>query len=495
MLGSSIRAFVRDESGGYTIWSLLWFMLYVCIGGLAVDVTDGYRNQTLLQSTADAAALAGVMSLPNESDAVAKALAYSADNMDPEVNGEVLKDAEVFVGTWDSDSRTFTAGGSEPDAVRVITRRDASNANPLGTNFLRIIGLWRFNINVEAVAVRYVPGCIRAFNSFVAGNRVDITSNNTLMNTCVHGQNLNQDPAHDYSVEIQNNGTIGTGTAFTMPNTDDMIDRPTVCSNEGLCQPGVVIYGDMMPADAFLIGDTLTGLVDPSGTSADLPDDLYSIDAETNELVNPDYEYITLGDCESCVEIPPPVEYDPITGEVIPPDPAATTYEYTGTLDPNRVYVVSCSNASDQFILPSADAQPVLQNVAVLSACRISGQAGTRLEGVLLASSATGNGKKWYEKSTVHFPAGVSFGAADNCAAGGGVRIYSAGSVHISASPEINGLEIVARGDVELTANGTADGINVQAGHDIKFTANADIGTGCSGETEITHAWHYRLVL
>ena len=45
------------------------------MGGFAVDMTDAYRNVTLLQSTADASALAGVMSLPDEDDAVAQALA------------------------------------------------------------------------------------------------------------------------------------------------------------------------------------------------------------------------------------------------------------------------------------------------------------------------------------------------------------------------------------------------------------------------------------
>ena len=59
MFGKNFHRFLRDESGGYTIWSLVWFSLYVVMGGFAVDMTDAYRNVTLLQSTADAAALAG----------------------------------------------------------------------------------------------------------------------------------------------------------------------------------------------------------------------------------------------------------------------------------------------------------------------------------------------------------------------------------------------------------------------------------------------------
>ena len=46
MLSTRFHKFLRDESGGYTIWSLIWFSLYVAMGGLAVDMTDAYRNQT-----------------------------------------------------------------------------------------------------------------------------------------------------------------------------------------------------------------------------------------------------------------------------------------------------------------------------------------------------------------------------------------------------------------------------------------------------------------
>ncbi len=141
MLSTRFDRFLGDESGGYTIWSLIWFSLYVAMGGLAVDMTDAYRNQTLLQSTADAAALAGVMSLPDETDAVTQAQAYASDNMNPAINGLVLDGDEVILGNWDFASRTFSTGGGSPDAVFVTTRRDDQNANPLATNFLRILSL------------------------------------------------------------------------------------------------------------------------------------------------------------------------------------------------------------------------------------------------------------------------------------------------------------------------------------------------------------------
>jgi len=494
MLVSRFKEFLGDESGAYTIWSLIWFSLYVCIGGLAVDITDAYRTRTQLQSTADASALAGVMSLPDEGAAVTHALAYSAQNMDPSIddNQDVLTVDQVFVGNWDGFG--FTNGGSPANAVRVITRRADTNGNALATNFLRIIGLDRFNVVSEAVATRFVPGCLTNFNALVAGNKVDVTSNNTFLDTCMHGQNMIEDSGHNYAVEIQNNGTIGEGVEVSMSDLNDMIDRPTICSNDGLCEPGVVVEGDMMPSDAFLVGDAILAMQGPSAADY-LPEELYVVDLDKEQILPPASVHIDLSNCDACDKVQAPMEFDPVTGLPLPPNPnGSDTYEYVEVMEPNTVYVFSCDDPMDQLVLPDPDLQPVLQQVAVISECRIMGHADMELVSVTLASSAVGEGAKPYDKATIQFPADVKFGADDDCAPGGGVQIYSAASVRISASAEINELRIVARGDVELTANEEADGINIQAGEDIRFTANANIGTRCSGTMQGAFAAHYRLV-
>jgi hypothetical protein len=63
MLHASLIIFFTDQRGGGTIMGLMWFMLLVGICGLAVDVTDGFRNRTMLQATADATALAAAIDL------------------------------------------------------------------------------------------------------------------------------------------------------------------------------------------------------------------------------------------------------------------------------------------------------------------------------------------------------------------------------------------------------------------------------------------------
>ncbi|MHA1159021.1 MAG: hypothetical protein ACTSP2_09825 [Alphaproteobacteria bacterium] len=93
MWGGDCRKFLNDELGGGTVMGLLWFILLVGIIGLAVDNINGLRNRTVLRATADAdaAALAGVIDLPNEATAVASAVAYSAGNMPAARYGSVLK--------------------------------------------------------------------------------------------------------------------------------------------------------------------------------------------------------------------------------------------------------------------------------------------------------------------------------------------------------------------------------------------------------------------
>ncbi len=91
MLGGDCRKFLNDELGGGTIMGLLWFILLVGITGLAVDTINGFRNRTMLQAAADAAALGGAIDLPAAASAVTSAVAYSTDNMPAAPYGSVLK--------------------------------------------------------------------------------------------------------------------------------------------------------------------------------------------------------------------------------------------------------------------------------------------------------------------------------------------------------------------------------------------------------------------
>jgi Flp pilus assembly protein TadG len=452
---TNIRKFIGDETGGYTVWSLIWFSLYVAMGGLAVDVTDAYRNRTLLQSTADAAALAGVMSLPDTADAVAQAVGYAENNMAVATNGHVVDPAEVYTGNWDTDAESFTVNGTPLNAVYVVARRAGENENPLATNFLRIIGLQKFDINVDAVAIKFVPSCLTQ-NGLVAANQVDVTSGNSFSGICIHGQNDIEDPAHDYAVEFNNGNTYGDDVQVSMPDLNDMPTRQKYCdNNEGICDPGTLVEGDMWPKDVQNLNNIIAGLTDPD--SEYIPD-----------YMSQDIDGVTVG-------------------------PTVETYNenYAGPFDQYHIYDINCSNSNKLFQLP-ADVE--LNKVIIVADCQISSSSGGTIVSGILATSATGNGANPLDQNAINFASGWSFGSDQFCVdSSGQVGIYANASVSLVASTTVYGLRSVVGGNFSLTANADVSGISVEAGDSITATAGGDF-TYCGGTFDDNFAQHYRLV-
>ncbi len=450
----SVPSFIEDESGGYTIWSLTWFMLYVALGGIAVDMSDAFRNQTILQSTADASALAGVIALPDENAAVTEALAYSVNNMATGINGQVLKGAEVTVGTWDFGARSFSPGGATPNAVRTVTRRDSYNENPLATAFLPILGVvgidaTRFNISVEAVAARNVPGCINK-NGLVANNKVDVTSNNHFTNICVHGQNVYEDNGHDYAIDIQCNNNIDSGTIFSMPDLDMMNGRPNVNDcNTGL--EGALAEGDLWAKDAQAVMGMINALAVQVGGNwvpgPGAPSYVSSVVA-TNTIPNP------------------PV--------------------------PGTIYLTSCGNGGSGVALPGG---VDIHDIVITGSCQINGN-NVQLRNVVLATTAVGNGNDPLAQNSIHFAANAQIGTGDFCngSSEGQVTLLSAASMHVSAGPDVYGLRMVAGGDIEFTANNSVFAISAQSGNNITATSNGDWSYCQNAVFEGPFEWHYALV-
>jgi len=433
--------FLRDEQGGYTIWSLCWFLIYCAIGGLAVDVTNAYRNQELLQSTADAASLAAVISLPDEANAVAQAIAYSEGNMSYSVNGVVLEESDVTVGTWNAAARTFTPGGAEPNAVKTVTRRSTQNDNPVKMSVLRIAAFFgmvpEWDISTEAIATRFVPGCLN--DGFVAKNQVDINSNNDLLrNICIHGQIL--------GVDLQNHNYFEPGVRVSMPNLDLLPDRDNLYDmNSGLAN--ALTEGDVYPRDVEFLPTIIQGLRDLNANY--IPNYMYRKDAN---------------------------------GDVIPPSKYTGT-SLPGTLNEFTVYDITCNG---QEKLPT---NTLVKNVVVITSCRMQAPSDFSSGNVILASSAPAG-----SNASIDMAAKSALGQADNCAPGGGVELYAMGDIHISAQGDWNGLRIVSGHDVKMTSNNNGIyGISVQAGNNIDFSSNNDFGL-CGGGVPGRFAWHHRLV-
>ena len=219
MICKFIRGFPHDEDGASTILAIFWFILFVGLGGLAVDVTNGFRVQTMMQATADSAAHAAVIDLPdpidgtttddNKAAALATALAYAQTNMPPALHGTVLTADDVEIGAWNPWGRTFTPGGTPSNAVRVTLRSTRATGNSVPTNFLRIIGLQEWNISVTATAAYSVPGdCFN--NGFISRGKVYSGSRNDYVDDiCIHGER---------GVKVGSTNDFERGVTVSMPD-------------------------------------------------------------------------------------------------------------------------------------------------------------------------------------------------------------------------------------------------------------------------------------
>ena len=114
---------------------------------------------------------------------------------------------------------------------------------------------------------------------------------------------------------------------------------------------------------------------------------------------------------------------------------------------------------------------------------------------VILASQSGGNDGIGVLDDNMIFASGVTLGADDNCAEGGGVQIFSNASIHFSSTTTYNGVQIVAAGDVELGARDMGiNGINVQAGGRVDLTSNNAFGICSGGAPNLQVVAYYRLV-
>lgn len=448
MLHASLIIFFTDQRGGGTIMGLMWFMLLVGICGLAVDVTDGFRNRTMLQATADATALAAAIDLPDPAAVVATANTYSVDNMGTDINGHVLDNKDVHIGLWDAATQSLDTGSAFPDAVMVTVNRSAANANAVPVNFLRIIGLQTWNVTAQAVAQRFIPDCLR--DGLIAREYVDMSSNNSFVrNICIHGEQ---------GVNIQSNNFFESGVNVSMPSLA-MLEVPAsgMESNPGL--PEALRENHLDPRMVNHIDEIIAKLRDPS-----LDTDLVA--------VIPSYIDASL----------------PVILEDNKVDFTALNF----APDSGRIYEIDC-RGNPTVTVPEGI---TLSNVVIVIECSLIVAPGSTLTNVVLASHMVGNGQNALDLTNISIAANVQLGGPDNCTPGGGVQIFSPASVKIASSAAIDGVQIVAANDIELGARDMGiNGISAQAGGTITLTSNNQFGLCSGGAPDLFTVPYYRLAL
>jgi Flp pilus assembly protein TadG len=148
--------FARDERGAVSAWSILWTVIFVIVGGFAVDVANALKVRAHLQAAADVAAHAAVIALPDEDAARAEAIRIAERNVSTKLDGEALSPEDIRFGTWSSETG-FTEGGAFPDTVQVLASREFDKSNPVPTFLLKVGILDFWQVGAQATAQRYTP--------------------------------------------------------------------------------------------------------------------------------------------------------------------------------------------------------------------------------------------------------------------------------------------------------------------------------------------------
>ena len=149
---AEFSALARNRSGAVILYVTAGLTVFVGFSALAIDGSYLYVMHNRMQSAADAAALAAASQLPDAADTRAAAISYAQKNLPSGENGVVLKNADVILGTWDDDTRTFTAGVTPANAVQVTVRRAAANANSVQLFLASMFGEDSVDLSATATA-------------------------------------------------------------------------------------------------------------------------------------------------------------------------------------------------------------------------------------------------------------------------------------------------------------------------------------------------------
>ncbi len=465
---SALASFVRSEEGGMTVGGLIFMVIFLAVGGLAVDVSNAISQRTHLQVTADAAAHTALYvrnytlnATPEE--AKAAALALGQENMPPGVFGNVLTTQDIEFGVWDREDRTFTPDETSRSAVRVWTHRDAAGANEVTTYLLKFAGFDAFDVRTASVFETYVPDCLR--EGFVAEKMVDIQSNNSYFDGfCIHSNDI---------VSMNSNNYFEPGTVVSMPDSTRLDMPPSgVRSNEGLVQ--ALRYGAMQIR-------LINALREVPPTPFD-----------TGKAAMWRYIQLATRDGQLDYVTAPPRNITIVNGRPAPSGASADSVQAGRNLldrndalalRPNAVNYVFCSSSSMQLQIDR-----VLSNMVMITNCQVSFRSGGALENGMIATLHT-------SASAITGSSDSRIGVVDNCAAGGGAQLIALGGMNFASGIAIHGGQLIALTEIAFAANGQGlRGTSIISGDTVSGTSNMSMGLCGSGMEDNLSLDYFRMV-
>ena len=142
------RSIEPARRGTAMIWSIVSMVTLMAFISLAVDMARVQVAKTELQRAADAAsryALTGI----SDGTYVSKAQTAASDNTCDGATVSLLS-SDIQSGTWASG--TFTAGGSSPNAIRIIAHRAGSRGTAIPLMFAQVVGMSKCDIQATSIA-------------------------------------------------------------------------------------------------------------------------------------------------------------------------------------------------------------------------------------------------------------------------------------------------------------------------------------------------------
>jgi hypothetical protein len=413
--------FRDDEDGVGTVWSIFWLIVFLAIGGLAVDSANARRNKEILQTAADSAAAAAVLEIADLDEAREAAIEMADLNLAMIGSDDVLSEENIVFGVWDSEDHTFTETESSPNAVKVYLAKTTATGNAVPTFLLDIVGINSWDVSASSIVMvsGSTSSCLDESGQpqygLYAGNTFDTKSFNTYKDgICVHGQqqlNMWRQNEYDDDVVLTTNvqseidyiltAKIPHHTEANQNNLRAALEKDSIVSLE----PGAVV-------------STITAI--QNGTSTITPQFVsnMSIISKTRSEFQ---SLMTAGTY--------------LTGRVY----YVTGCTTTGTSSSNTISVPSGRNLSD---------------IVIVTNCRIAFAGTNTITNTLIATQNTST-------TSIVGSSAITIGQSASCSTKGDAQFLTAGTMQFAQNTDVNGSKLVAA--VSIKFQSASAGNAVQA--------------------------------
>lgn len=276
---------LREKRGGVAILVGLCAVVIFGFVALVIDIGYGLVTRNELHNVADAAALAAtrqlgriyVPMLPADQASYVLTVTDGNDVKNQAVNVALMNYAagksvtvdvnDIEIGQWDPDTKTFTAGDTKPDAVRVMARRDGQVNGPISTFFARIIGHDTMSVTANATAA--LTGLGKVYDGQLdlpVGIDIDLWDNPDACGTDIVFYPTGENSCAGWTTFDQSPSNASTLGGMLDGMTDGSYQAPSLTAGSGAGAPTVEFTGGSVASalpDLKTLFDTKKITVDP----------------------------------------------------------------------------------------------------------------------------------------------------------------------------------------------------------------------------------------